>query len=173
MAIDFPSAPTLGQQYVYSGVTYTFTAQGVWAASPAVTKAAFIAVPAGDQSGIANETWTKVNFATAQLNDSSLFNVSSSRWVPPAGRCQICGAVGGAQGALLGTPIYAGVYKNGALYRATVGAVVSNIAGGSPVSIIDTCSGTDYYELWTYGYAGTTFTVSGSTINTYFMGNSL
>jgi hypothetical protein len=30
MAIDFPASPTAGQQYTFGGVTYTFTAQGVW-----------------------------------------------------------------------------------------------------------------------------------------------
>lgn len=28
--IDFPSNPTAGQQYTFAGVTYTFSAQGVW-----------------------------------------------------------------------------------------------------------------------------------------------
>ena len=31
MAIDFPASPALGQQYVFAGVTYIFTAQGTWA----------------------------------------------------------------------------------------------------------------------------------------------
>jgi hypothetical protein len=30
MAIDFPSSPTVGQTYVYGGVTYVFSSQGVW-----------------------------------------------------------------------------------------------------------------------------------------------
>jgi hypothetical protein len=30
MAIDFPSTPTVGQQYIYNGITYVFSAQGVW-----------------------------------------------------------------------------------------------------------------------------------------------
>jgi hypothetical protein len=30
MAIDFPSSPAVNQQYIYGGVTYTFTSQGVW-----------------------------------------------------------------------------------------------------------------------------------------------
>ncbi len=31
MAIDFPSSPTVGQKYTFAGVTYTYTAGGVWA----------------------------------------------------------------------------------------------------------------------------------------------
>ena len=30
MPIDFPGSPTVGQQYTYGGITYTYTAQGVW-----------------------------------------------------------------------------------------------------------------------------------------------
>jgi hypothetical protein len=30
MPIDFPSAPTLGQQYSYGGITYIFNADGMW-----------------------------------------------------------------------------------------------------------------------------------------------
>ena len=28
--IDFPSSPTTGQTYTYGGVTYVYSAQGVW-----------------------------------------------------------------------------------------------------------------------------------------------
>lgn len=33
MAIDFPASPTVGQTYVYAGVTYTYTSRGVWSAN--------------------------------------------------------------------------------------------------------------------------------------------
>ena len=36
MAIDFPSSPTTGQQYTFAGVTYTYTAQGVWSSGSGV-----------------------------------------------------------------------------------------------------------------------------------------
>jgi hypothetical protein len=32
MAIVFPTNPTIGLQFSYNGVTYTYTAQGVWLA---------------------------------------------------------------------------------------------------------------------------------------------
>ena len=35
MAIDFPSSPTTGQVYTYAGVTYVYSAQGVWATAGA------------------------------------------------------------------------------------------------------------------------------------------
>jgi hypothetical protein len=31
MAIDFPSSPTVGQNYTFGGISYVFTAQGIWA----------------------------------------------------------------------------------------------------------------------------------------------
>jgi hypothetical protein len=33
MAINFPSSPAVGEQYVYAGITYQFTSQGVWVVS--------------------------------------------------------------------------------------------------------------------------------------------
>lgn len=30
MAIDFPASPTIGQTYLFNGITYQFSAQGVW-----------------------------------------------------------------------------------------------------------------------------------------------
>jgi hypothetical protein len=36
MAIDFPTSPTVGQQYSFGGVTYTYTSQGVWSAGVTV-----------------------------------------------------------------------------------------------------------------------------------------
>jgi hypothetical protein len=33
MPIDFPSSPSVGQQYTYAGVTYVFTSQGVWSSA--------------------------------------------------------------------------------------------------------------------------------------------
>ena len=166
MAIDFPSSPTTGQQYIYNGVTYTFTSQGVWAASPAATKVAFIAYPAGDQSGVVTEVWTKINLGVTQINDSSLFNVSSSRWTPPTGRCQLNACVMATTGLLLGTPLYIGLYKNGAVYRYSVGGVLGP-NGGANLSVIDVCSGTDYYEIWCFGYSNTTYTVLGSLAGLY------
>jgi hypothetical protein len=35
--INFPSSPTLGQQYTFNGVTYTFTAQGVWSPGSSIS----------------------------------------------------------------------------------------------------------------------------------------
>ena len=37
MAIDFPSSPTVGQQYTYNNVSYTYTSQGVWLATGAAS----------------------------------------------------------------------------------------------------------------------------------------
>lgn len=49
MAIDFPTSPTVGQQYTFGGVTYVFTAQSVWATAgaSAIASASTGAAPQG------------------------------------------------------------------------------------------------------------------------------
>jgi hypothetical protein len=60
MPIDFPASPSVGQQYTYAGVTYTYTAQGRWSAGVAGLTAI---IPAGSlmmfQSTAAPSGWTK------------------------------------------------------------------------------------------------------------------
>lgn len=56
--IDFPTAPTTGQRYTFAGITYVFTAQGVW--SPGISVVTQI-VPQGRltlQSGVPVMTTT-------------------------------------------------------------------------------------------------------------------
>lgn len=45
--IDFPSSPTVGQQYAFAGVTYTYTTQGTWVPTAGSTAAAGTASPQG------------------------------------------------------------------------------------------------------------------------------
>jgi hypothetical protein len=58
MPIDFPTGPTIGQQYTYAGVTYTYTAQGTWATSTLP-----VSIPSGSlmmfQQNNAPLGWTK------------------------------------------------------------------------------------------------------------------
>ena len=59
MAIDFPSSPSVGQQYTFAGVTYTFTTTGVWAmgGSPPVPSGTRLLM----QQTTAPTGWTKIS----------------------------------------------------------------------------------------------------------------
>ena len=143
------------------------------AANSSPAKVGFSASTTVDQTGVASETWTKINFPTAVFNDSSLYNTTLSRWTPPAGRCQIIGSVWSTTGTLLGTPIYVSVYKNGALFR-IASNTVSAASIGATITILDACNGTDYYEIYAFFYSGSTVSVYGTGLGyTYFMGSSL
>lgn len=172
MAIDFPSSPTTGQVYTYAGVTYTYTAQGVWAITQQLGRAGFSAYQSTSQTGLASEGITKVTFTTTLFNDSSLYDTGTSRWTPPSGRCQMSSAVGLVTG-LIGTPAIIFIHKNGAVFRMVHGATVSSTQSGVGISVIDSCNGADYYEVYIFAFASTTFSTLGASQYTWFMGSSI
>ena len=71
---------------------------------------------------------------------------------------------------LSGTPVTAVSIKMVRCFKTTVGAAVSVAASGCSITIIDACSGTDYYEVYTYVYTATTAT---SVTWSYFMGTTI
>jgi len=80
-----------------------------------LSRVVFTAVSSVNQTGIVTETFTKVNFGSVGINDGSYYNAGTSRWIPPAGRCQLEASIS-ANNVLLGTPIILGFNKNGASY---------------------------------------------------------
>jgi len=71
VAIDFPSSPTVGQLYVFGGVTYVFTASGVWSTSGA----GLSVIPLGTwtpQGRLTLQTLTPV-MVTTQAAKTTLF----------------------------------------------------------------------------------------------------
>jgi hypothetical protein len=75
MPIDFPSSPTTGQQYTYAGVTYTYTAQGVWASGGSTGYTASITAPT---SPVPGDHWYDLSSGLLSIfiNDGN-----SSQWV--------------------------------------------------------------------------------------------
>jgi len=69
MAIDFPTSPTLGQQYTFNGVTYVFTAQGVWATAGA---SAIAVINGSPQGRLTLQTLTPV-MTTTQPAKTTIF----------------------------------------------------------------------------------------------------
>jgi hypothetical protein len=132
----------------------------------------FSAYQSANQSGIANEAWTKVICDAVLLNDSSLYNTTLGRWTPPAGKCQLAAHVGFISSTLLmGTPLLVAVFKNGAQFKTAAGAAVSSVYAGANITIIDVCNGTDYYEIGVFAYVSAP-AVTGAAW-TYFMGTQI
>ena len=121
-----------------------------------------------DQTGIANETWTKVAFANSVFNDGVRYNTSTQRWVPPAGKHSIVANVYFSVGLLVGTPIFLAIYKNGALFKLAQGSAMA-FYSAAMITILDTANGTDYYEVFASVMTSGTATISSAAANTYLM----
>jgi hypothetical protein len=171
--VGFEQSPTAPTPTAGDSSTKLATTAFVTTAVTAA-KVGFSAFMLADQTGVANETYTKVVFTTTDLNDSTLFNTTTGRWVPPSGKCQLSAGVRFTAGLLVGTPIIIAVYKNGNPIKANVGACVSNVLAGATVSFITACNGTDYFEVYVFCYTSTTATIAGvSGFNTWFTGSML
>ena len=135
----------------------------------------FLAYAFVDQTGVANETWTKVNFPGSPLNDSNLYDTVNSRWAPPAGKISLNAAVSFATNTLyLGTPILIAVYKNSVIFKWATGSCLSTSYAGASIAIIDTCNGSDIYDVRVYVWCSAPATVSATgSYMTYFMGTQL
>jgi len=138
------------------------------------TTASFLATKSGvDQalSGLA----MKITFPVVVFNNGQLYSASTSRWTPPAGKVLVRASVlidSHGQGG-------ASIYKNGAEYKTARGPFGEDAGGTadaattSLVSVVDSASGTDYYEIyWTTPYAGEEVEgyVYGQTYRTWFSG---
>lgn len=166
-------ASTAVTQSLGDNSTKIATTAFVLANSP--TKIGFSAFPSANQTGIADQVWTKVQFASTVYNDSTLYNTTTHRWTPPAGRCQLSASVYFTAGVLIGTPFFIGIYKNGTMRRHTLGACVSSGQSGAAITMMDVCSGTDYFEVFVLVYSGATATLDASAgaMGTWFMGTTL
>jgi len=121
-----------------------------------------------DQS-LANETYTKINFNTAILNDGTMYNTSMLRWIPAfQGKHQMITNVHFKSGLLPGTPIFLAFYKNGALYKLTTGAAMADYSSVY-LSIMDSCNTTDYYEVFASVMTAGTVVASSTASQSYFM----
>jgi hypothetical protein len=177
MPIDFPSSPTVGQQYIYAGITYIYSAQGVWSQSIPLSgesrqPRAFRATKGGTaQTGIPNglTNFTKVTFTSEDYDLGDFYDAANSRWTPPSGLVHI-------HASLLTTNVASNVqfsviiYKNGAeLKRGSM-----NTAGAfsnTQVGLDDFATGTDSYEVYTCSNHNAAYSVVGDPLITFFEGH--
>ena len=115
MAIDFPSSPAVGQRYVFAGVSYTFTSQGVWTANSGQSD--FIAsatAPLGPKPG---DHWYDL---TTGILAVWIDDGNSAQWVQVA-------ISAGISAAPLDAAAYNGIQINGSME-------ISQENGAAPVS---------------------------------------
>ena len=111
----------------------------------------------------------KITFGTEAYDTGGFYDTALSRWTPPAGSLHIDAAVF-LSGVVVGGGYNLNINKNGALFKlGTAYGVTGNVVA-IRVNFDDTCTGTDYYEVFV---AGTTAgaTCNGATANSYFTGH--
>ncbi len=138
---------------------------------PPVAPASFSASKSGDQTGIADATFTQLTFPTEVYDVGSHF--ASSAWTPPAGKvllianCYIY-PVGGT--AAISS---VSIWKNGNAFKLSLTKGGGDGGTGTSIIAIDVANGSDVYTA--YGYqdvSGGSVTVDGTGYS-YFMGHWL
>jgi len=129
---------------------------------------AFSAYKSTDQTGISNNTWTKITFDTETFDTNS--NFASSRFTPTvAGYYQIQG-----QTAFVGTVMTnqgIGIYKNGSEYNSVYLRSSASDLAVQVVNLVYMNGTTDYVEIYgrIVGSSGLYF--AGGSGNSFFSGS--
>jgi hypothetical protein len=130
---------------------------------PTTPADAFVATLSADQTGIAANTVTKVNFNTAAYNQNNKFSTSTSRWTPGAGPVQVELQAASSAGTV--TTMVGYITKNGSNYRQFNSSTNFII-----MTIVDTANGTDYYEACVLFLGTGPFSVNSNVVYTFFQG---
>lgn len=119
---------------------------------------------------VVTTTPVKVTFGTEVFDQGGFF--ASSTWTPPAGvmlitaTCYFTGVAAGSQ-------LWVILYKNGSIYKSQqiyVGTSMTSVSLN--IQTIDRAVGTDTYEIYTVS-DDASYTISGTSSDTYFMGAML
>lgn len=122
-----------------------------------------------DQAGIVTSTFTLITWPAEIFDINSEF--ASNKWTPSARvvRMTACLRFNDVADGAAGT---VALYKNGSLFK--VGGLIARGASGDHTAVgtwIDKANGTDYYEIYGWHDHGSDRDISGSSIETYFMGH--
>lgn len=166
MGFDFPASPSTGQTFTPSGGPL-YTWNGYAWAPGGLSNTGFTAHKNSSQS-IASATWTKLVFDNAAYNNGAFYSTTNSRYTPPLGEILLVASVW-ANGVLVGSDLYIGIYKNGTLFKFATG---NSVNGMVQITCTDMANGTDYYEAWVQGYtASGNFSIdTGNNDTTFFQG---
>jgi hypothetical protein len=129
---------------------------------------AFSAYQSANQTGIAINTWVKLQMNTKEFDTANCYDPTTNyRFTPNvAGYYLVIGEISGA--STNNTITLAGIYKNGSLVRYATG--VNQPSGGAPIvsNIMYMNGTTDYIELYGFQNSGSSATFYGGQTTAYF-----
>ena len=122
-----------------------------------------------DQTGIVNETFTKITWPTKEWDTNN--NFANDKFTPTIqGKYCLIGCIGWASIIDL-TGIRIAIYKNGGMYKEILNATRGpSFQNQLLIVIVDANGTTDYFEVYVYQNSGSDETVSGSLQETFFQG---
>lgn len=127
-----------------------------------------------NQSGFADDVYSKITFGTARYNDGSYYSTADSRWTPPSGRVWLSAQWFVSSGINTGSVSTIKIIKNGATDIAAGLASPTHFVGGdtgvATVCVADTCDGDDYYEAWASIGSASSVSIDGNQFHTFFSG---
>lgn len=135
--------------------------------------ASFKATLSANQTGIADSTYTKIQFDTEAWDVGACYdNATNYRWTPPAGKVALTVAAHTTGTISAGSLCCAQIYKNGAIFaQATPNHAVIANDNRSSVTATDNANGTDYYEAYVYiDVSASTGMIGNSSFLSYFTG---
>jgi hypothetical protein len=127
-----------------------------------------------DQSGIANDTFTKITFGTTSFQQGTTYNTATSVWTPTAGPILLSVILEIVTGFTVGGLGLATIYKNGSRFK-DLSDIKPDGTGTIGISgtILDLASGTDTYEIYVYIDTATSINIGGATYATHVHGTCL
>ena len=136
---------------------------------------AFAATNTGSSQTINSGAWTKITFASAELNRGNAYNTSNSRFTPPVDGIYHFTTIGNFSTMTgVGGYIYFGIRKNGTVELYTTGMRLTSSAiqtdtqlNGCYMLEITT---SDYIEFWAYCDPGSGSTASLTSARNKFQG---
>lgn len=125
---------------------------------------AHVTLANSNQTGVANETWTVVNFVDTNGWDyGSVFDNSTHRWTPGRPGIAHISARATTATTTVGTRMQLAVYKNGSLFRQSAIVTTSNVGYEGPTIAVDAIvdSATDYFDIRLWHNAGSSRDIEG------------
>lgn len=123
-----------------------------------------------DQTGVADNVYTKITFSTERFDTNNNFSTANSRFTPTvAGYYFFTGTVFMSTSTMFDS--YIAVYKNGTVYaEGNYNYDISSDAAAVLSTIIYMNGSTDYVELWATINGSGTGTINGNPQYTHFSG---